>query len=487
MKSVLILILTAVFLTSCSNFSTQIKRKKKMPPIKNEEPIHVFLKKHDELPDSSEYIGDITVDMNLERAYSWGGMPSIKGMLSVIEEDIKKNGGNFLMVDEVGNSSQDVLNGKFYLVPEFKGTNYDITKIEEELGSRETKPLEGIYKYEYLHPYSKELVSLKFGVLSISESKYQMIYLRGFENVSYPIGLTIPSRTWNRGDIYGYLNETEKENLYEAEMYEINKSLNLSGTAKIDNKNLRIYLKDKLTTYVKVYPDSGRYEVPVSSLTGFALDNKNILTCYHGLTDTDLIIYVKGINGNFDTKYEAEVVAKDKQLDLAVIRLTDSTISLNNVKFPIAKEEKSISEKVFVLGYPMSTMMGDDIKLTDGLISSASGVGGSLKEYQISAPIQPGNSGSPCFDSEGNFIGMANSGITLANNVGYSIKAKYVQDFLNKENITFETSVEDNMSELPLVSKVKKLKESIYLIELTDIESPKQVKPKRTHRRRKLR
>ncbi|MFN3195959.1 MAG: serine protease [Chlorobiota bacterium] len=486
MRFILNFLLIAILLTSCSTFSTNVSKKKNLPPIKNDEPIYIFFEKYDELPDSSVYVGDITLDMNLGNARAWGGFPSIDGLLSVLEEDIKKNGGNLLLIDEVGESTRKMVKGKFYLVPDFAKTDYTLKTFEDELKNKELKPLEGIYKYEYINPYSKRLITLKFGVIEVSESEYQMIHLSGFHNVDYVIGLTEPDRTWKKGDIYGYISETEKDNLYEAKMYDINKSLNQNGMSKIDNKNLRIYLKDKLSTYVKIFPDSGRYEFPVGSLTGFALDNKSILTCYHGLTDKDLEIFVKGIHGDFNKKYKAKVIAKDKQLDLAVIQLEDSTISLDNVTFPKAKKEKSISEKVFVLGYPMSTMMGDDIKLTDGLISSTSGIGGSLKEYQISAPIQPGNSGSPSFDDNGNFIGMVNSGIVMADNVGYSIKAKYIEDFLEDQDINFNSTTEDELSELPFVEKVKELKKSIYLIELTDTEPPKSTRND-GHRRRRRR
>lgn len=484
MRSVLILILTAIFFTSCSNFSTHIVRKKNLPPIENDKPIYVFHKQYDELPDSSEYVGDILVDMNLQKAYAGGGLPSMRGMLSVLEDDIKKYGANFLMIDEIGNSSEDMLNGKIYLVPDFDRTEFNEKTLENELDSRQLNPLEGIYIEQFLNPYTNYLVTLKFGILKESETEFKVIYLSGFESVRYLLGLTMPHRTWVTGDIYGYLNTTEKENLYEAQIYKINKSLNLNGTAKVDNKNLRIYSNDVLTTYVKVYPDSGRYEIPVGSLTGFALDDKSILTCYHGLTDSDLEVFVKGINGDFNKKYKAEIVSKDKQLDLAVIRLVDSTIKLSKVAFPKAAEEKSISEKVFVLGYPMSTIMGDDIKLTDGLISSTTGIGGNLKQYQISAPIQPGNSGSPCFDNNGNFIGVVSSGIAKADNVGYTLKGKYVEKFLEDQNIILETESQDNLSDLPLVSKVKKLKKSIYLIELTDTEPPKSKNTSKRRRRR---
>ena len=49
------------------------------------------------------------------------------------------------------------------------------------------------------------------------------------------------------------------------------------------------------------------------------------------------------------------------------------------------------------------SVMGKEIKITDGIISSKSGYDGDITTYQISAPIQGGNSGGPLFDDNGNF------------------------------------------------------------------------------------
>lgn len=53
---------------------------------------------------------------------------------------------------------------------------------------------------------------------------------------------------------------------------------------------------------------------------------------------------------------------------------------------------------MFALGYPMSDILGEEIKVTDGIISSKTGYQGDVVTYQISVPIQPGNSGGPLFD-----------------------------------------------------------------------------------------
>ena len=74
--------------------------------------------------------------------------------------------------------------------------------------------------------------------------------------------------------------------------------------------------------------------------------------------------------------------------------------------------------------------MGMDIKLTNGIISSRTGFEGNVAEYQMSAPIQPGNSGGPLFDKSGNVIGVVCAKHSEAENVGYAIKASYIKSLI---------------------------------------------------------
>ena len=79
------------------------------------------------------------------------------------------------------------------------------------------------------------------------------------------------------------------------------------------------------------------------------------------------------------------------------------------------------------------SVMGKEIKITDGIISSKSGFDGDITTYQITAPIQGGNSGGPLFDDKGNFIGINSSGLSkdIADNVGYTIKSSYVMRLID--------------------------------------------------------
>jgi S1-C subfamily serine protease len=125
--------------------------------------------------------------------------------------------------------------------------------------------------------------------------------------------------------------------------------------------------------------------------TGFALSsNGYIITNYHVINNAELI-YVKGVKGDFSKKLRAQIVALDKNNDLAIIEVISG---LGSIPYTFKQSTVNVGEDIFVLGYPMTDLMGEEIKLTNGIVSSKTGFQGDISSYQISAPIQPGNSGA---------------------------------------------------------------------------------------------
>jgi S1-C subfamily serine protease len=108
--------------------------------------------------------------------------------------------------------------------------------------------------------------------------------------------------------------------------------------------------------------------------------------------------------------------------------------------------------------------MGNEIKLTTGIISSRTGFMGDVALYQISAPIQPGNSGGPLFDNHGNLIGIINAKHTGAENVGYAIKASYLNNLV--ESVTSNSILPSNntVSAMNLTNKVKSIEKFVFMI-----------------------
>ena len=123
---------------------------------------------------------------------------------------------------------------------------------------------------------------------------------------------------------------------------------------------------------------------------------------------------------------KARVLSQDKADDLAILRGNLNLPPLNLSSS--LKIEKGM--KIYTVGYPVPTIMGLEAKVTEGIVNSLTGVRGDRRRFQVSAAIQPGNSGGPLFDENGNVLGVVVSGLGkrfteatgyVANTVGYGI------------------------------------------------------------------
>lgn len=223
---------------------------------------------------------------------------------------------------------------------------------------------------------------------------------------------------------------------------------------------------------IKVFPEEKKVSEGSNSLppsewtgTGFALYNRYIVTNYH-VVENARKIFIIGINGNHENKYPASVVATDKKNDLALLKI-NGNISIINIPYSVKTTMSDVGEEVFVLGYPLTATMGDEIKLTTGVISSKSGFQGDISQYQISAPVQPGNSGGPLFDSKGNIIGIVSAKHAGAENVGYAIKSSYLRNLVESVTSSSVLPQTNRVANQNLSGKVKAVKNYIYYITCT--------------------
>ena len=213
--------------------------------------------------------------------------------------------------------------------------------------------------------------------------------------------------------------------------------------------------------------------------TGFALKEGYVVTNYH-VVDGTTHVYIKGVGGDFSQEYAATVVEVDKENDLAIVKIDDSKFTgFGNIPYSIQTAAAEIGEDIFVLGYPMTDVMGEEIKLTTGVINSCSGYKGDNRSYQISAPIQPGNSGGPLFNNKGEVIGVVNAKLLGAENAGYAIKAQYLSKYLNTtsdSDFNFTSWVRSikndirhfftkrSLSNQSLVEQVKMVKNHVFIV-----------------------
>jgi S1-C subfamily serine protease len=194
-----------------------------------------------------------------------------------------------------------------------------------------------------------------------------------------------------------------------------------------------------------------------------------IITNHHVIDDAD-DIEVEFILDDEVQKFNAEIVQSDKVNDLAVIKIVD--VNFDGVKelpYNFKTRSSDVGTKVYAFGYPMAlSIMGKEIKVTDGIISSKTGYDGDITSYQISAPIQGGNSGGPLFDDKGNLIGInaAKLNVKIADNVGYSIKTSYVLNLIDILPKSIELPSNKKLASLPLTEQIKEITKYVVLVKV---------------------
>ena len=173
-------------------------------------------------------------------------------------------------------------------------------------------------------------------------------------------------------------------------------------------------------------PESG-------TATGFFVtDDGYLVSNFHVVKDAGDIFLVTSTG-----TIPAEVVKVDQASDLALLKATDQFSAL-----PVADSRQvKLGSPVMTVGFPDPPLMGFSAKFSRGDIAALAGVLDEPLRFQISVPIQPGNSGSALLDGCGNVVGVVSQSIdtmkalesngSLPENVNYAIKSKYLLRLLD--------------------------------------------------------
>lgn len=183
-----------------------------------------------------------------------------------------------------------------------------------------------------------------------------------------------------------------------------------------------------------------------ASGTGFALSSGGYFLTNHHVAGECRKLYVQR---------EAEVVpakliATDELNDLAVIKANLPDI------VPVRFRKGSYvrpGDQVVAVGFPYVGILTSSPQLTTGNVTALAGIGDDTRFIQITAPIQPGNSGGPLFDLSGNIVGVVDATLnallmakqtgSIPQNINFAIKTSTVREFLNTKKIPFREAVSD--------------------------------------------
>jgi S1-C subfamily serine protease len=158
----------------------------------------------------------------------------------------------------------------------------------------------------------------------------------------------------------------------------------------------------------------------------FVTKDGYLLTNHHVVQDASKI----------EVKYRgqwlpAKVAADDQADDLAVLKVEGGNFQPLSIS---RKETADLGQEVFTIGFPNIQTQGIEPKYTDGKISSLTGMQDDPTEYQISVPVQPGNSGGPLCDANGEVVGIVVARLNdmamlqisgaVPQNVNYAVKVQ---------------------------------------------------------------
>jgi serine protease Do len=196
--------------------------------------------------------------------------------------------------------------------------------------------------------------------------------------------------------------------------------------------------------------------------SAFALNNKGyIVTSFHMVNGADSIF----IENDQIDRACTKVIFTDANLDLAILKIVNSDLVAKwRVPFSIKEKNADVGEKVFTLGYPRN-----EIVYGDGSLSSLSGYSNDKRMYQISIPVNPGNSGGPLLDENANVIGVIRGKISGEEGTGFAIKSNEILKAISelecdslKQELFSQNKRNQNIKNLKRSEQIKRINPYVF-------------------------
>ena len=234
----------------------------------------------------------------------------------------------------------------------------------------------------------------------------------------------------------------------------------------------------------KLQPQSERRKPnssPRSGSTGsgfFTSKLGHVVTNHHVVNNCKSV----SIGENAKSQISADVLETDKRNDLALLKISSPKMASAEAKSLIRKlgisvvplasqgflrsDDVELGESVMVSGYPFGDAFSDALKVTTGIVSANRGFGDDTGQFQIDAAVQPGNSGGPIYDENGNIIGVVVAQLnklkvakaigSLPENTNFGIKASTVRQFLTSSGLPTKWSNRSERMSTKEIAKIAK-------------------------------
>lgn len=208
-------------------------------------------------------------------------------------------------------------------------------------------------------------------------------------------------------------------------------------------------------TKEKTRPQPGRY-----AGTGFLISaNGYLVTSHHVVKGADSVYIENTHLGSM----KATVVYSDASNDVSILRIESEELP-HKLPYTIVEGEARLGEDVYTLGFPR-----EDIVFGEGAISALTGYRQNPNSYQVSVPVNPGNSGGPLFNSRGDLVGIISGLQTETSGAAFAIKSSVIlrvleempADSLHSSVVLPKTNA---LKGLPKVEQVNKWKDNVFVV-----------------------
>jgi S1-C subfamily serine protease len=196
--------------------------------------------------------------------------------------------------------------------------------------------------------------------------------------------------------------------------------------------------------------------------TGFLIDAHGLMITNAHVVKNSKNIYVQNKKGE---QYRAIVLKLDIPKDVAIIKIDDDRFKpMASLPYGIRRNSTDLGEPVFTLGFPRN-----EIVYGEGYMSASSGINGDTLSCQITVAANPGNSGGPVFNRNGEVIGILSKKETETEGAVFAVQSKYIFRAMEelKSNSLYKDvklSTRTSLGGTDRVQQVKKIQDYVFMV-----------------------